>query len=125
MTVCVAIDRLRPCRPAGLLVFHLTQSRNSSPLAADAQTQEGSIDERAPLHIPTVVGSSRIVEDEQDEEMSDLTQITSAEKRNEIHTGESAKELRALLPISASSHPGSLRPDGEIQEQLVRSATQA
>ena len=45
--VCVAIDRLRPCTPAELLAFHHTQTKNPSPLAADAQTQQGFIDERA------------------------------------------------------------------------------
>ena len=64
MPVCVAVDRLRPCTPAELLAFHCTQTNSSSPLAADAQTQEGFMDERAPVHIPTVVDSSRIVKDE-------------------------------------------------------------
>ena len=40
-----------------LLTFHHTQNKNSSPLAADAQTQQGFIDERASLLVPTVVDS--------------------------------------------------------------------
>ena len=49
----------------------------------------------------------------------------NAEKRKEIHTDESAKESRAPLPLAASSHASSLRPDGETREQLVGSAKQA
>ena len=36
--VCVAMDRVRPCSPAELLAFHYTQTKSSSPLAADVQT---------------------------------------------------------------------------------------
>ena len=38
VSVCVAVDRLRPCTPAELLAFHYTQTKSSSPLATDAQT---------------------------------------------------------------------------------------
>ena len=57
--------------------------------------------------------------------MSELTQITSAEKRKEIQTDETAKELRASLLLAASSQASSLRPADETQERLVRSAEQA
>ena len=71
---CVAVDRLRPCTSAELLAFHNTQTKSSSPLATDAQTQQGVIDERVPIK-PTVADSSRNAnegedEDEQDDEMS-------------------------------------------------------
>ena len=46
--------------------FHYTQTKSSSPLATDAQTQQGFIDERAPCADP-----SRIVDDDQDDEMSE------------------------------------------------------
>ena len=52
--VCVAIDRLRQCMSAELLVVHYTQTKSSTPLAADAQTQRGFIDERASLDVPTI-----------------------------------------------------------------------
>ena len=102
--VCVAIDRLRPCMPAELLTFHHTQTKSCSPLAADAETPQGFIDERASLLIPTGLGSTRLAEDERDDEMSELTQITRAEKRKEIHTDGSVKELQASVLIIASSH---------------------
>ena len=38
---------------------------------------------------------------------------------------ESAKELRASMSITASSHASSSRPDDEKQEQLVRSAKES
>ena len=43
MPVCVVVDRLCPCTSAELLAFHHTQTKGSSPLAADAQTQQGFI----------------------------------------------------------------------------------
>ena len=55
----VLIDRLRPRTPAELLAFHYMQTKSSTLLAADAQTQQGFIDERASLDIPTVAGPSR------------------------------------------------------------------
>ena len=128
---CVAIDRLRPCTPTELLAFHFTQTKSSSRLAADAQTQQGFIDERAAsLHNPTVADPSRtadedVDEDERDDVMSEPTQITKAEKRKEIQTDETAKELRAPLPKADSSHASSLRLVDETQEQLARSAKQA
>ena len=56
---------------------------------------------------------------------SKLTQMTGAEKRQEIQTDETAKESRAPLPLAASSHASSMGPSGERQEQLVRSSKQA
>ena len=47
------------------------------------------------------------------------------EKRMEIQTDDTAKELRAPLLVSASSHASSLRPSDEAQEQLERSSKQA
>ena len=72
--VCVAVDRLRPCTSAELLAFHHTQTKGSSPLATDAQMQQGFIDERASLK-PTTADQSQIAdegedEDERDDEMS-------------------------------------------------------
>ena len=52
--VCVAVDRLRTCTPAELFAFHYTQTKSSSPLATDAQIQQGFIDGRAPLNPITV-----------------------------------------------------------------------
>ena len=126
--VCVAIDRLRPCTPAELLAFfHYTQTKSSSPLAADAQTKQGFINERASLHNPTVADQSRtadedVDEDERDDEMSEPTQMTNAEKRK---ANEAAEGLRASLPIAASPHARSLRLDDETREQLVHSAKQS
>ena len=57
--------------------------------------------------------------------MSELTQVTSAEQQKETQTDETAKELRAPLPVAASSHASSLRFSDETQEQLVRSSKQA
>ena len=96
--VCFAVDRLRPCTSAELLAFHYTQTKNSSPLATDAQTQQGFIDERAPLN-PTVADPSRTVnededEDGRDDEMSEPIQMTRTEKRKDFQMDETAKELR-------------------------------
>ena len=123
MPVCVPIDRPRPRTPAELSAFHYMQTKKSStPLAADAQTQQGFVDERASLVIPTVADPSRPADDEQDSEMSELTQMTSAERRK---VDETAKELRASLPVTASSHVSSLRRDDETQEQFTSSVKQA
>ena len=121
--VCVAIDRLRQCTSAAeLLAFHFTQTTSSSLLAADAQTQQGFIDERASLNIPTIVDPSRNADDGQVDEMSEPTQTSTAEKRT---VDEAAKNYGDLLPITASSHASSLRPDDETQEQFTRSVKQA
>ena len=56
--VCVAVDRLRLCTSRELLALHCTQTKGSSPLATDAHTQQGFIDERAPIN-PTLADSSR------------------------------------------------------------------
>ena len=79
MPVFVAVDRSRPCTSAELLACHHTQTTGSSPLATDAQTQQGFIDERAPIK-PTVASECED-EDEQDDEMSELTRT---EKRKDI-----------------------------------------
>ena len=105
------------------------QTKSSSPLAADAQTQQGFIDERAPIN-PTDPDSSRTAnededEDKQDDEMSEPTQRTRTEKRKEIQTDETAKELRALLPTTDSSHASSQRPYDKTQEQPEPSSKQA
>ena len=71
--VGVAVDRLRPGTSAELLGFHYTQTKSSSPLAADADP-------------------SRTVNDERDGQMSEPTQTTSAEKRKEIQMDQTAKE---------------------------------
>ena len=84
--------------------------------------QQGFIDERASLDISTFADPSRTADGEQDDEVSEPTQMTRAEKRK---ADETAKELRASLPIAGSSHASSLRLDDETQEQLVRSAKQA
>ena len=118
----VAVDRLRPRTPAELLAFHCTQTKSSTPLAADAQTQEGFIGERISLCISTIADPSGTANDERDDEMSEPTQMTSAGKRK---VDETAKELRASLPKPASSHASSLRLDDETQEQLTRSGKQA
>ena len=89
--VCVAIDRLLPCTPTELLTFHYTQNKSCTPLAAHTQTPQGFIDERASLDFLTAADSSRIVEDEQDDETTESTQLTSAEKRKKTHKDESAK----------------------------------
>ena len=68
--VCVVVDRLRPCTPVELFVFHYTQTKGSSPLATDAQTQQGFIDERALLN-PTAADPSRTANEDEDEEERD------------------------------------------------------
>ena len=85
LPVCVAVDRLRPCTPAELLAFHYMQTKSSSPLAADAQVQQGFIDERAPLN-STTADPSRTVgegedEDERNDEVSEPTRKQKSEKR--------------------------------------------
>ena len=64
-------------------------------------------------------------EDERDDEISEPTQVTRTDKRKEIHTDRTAKELRAPLSVAASSHASSWRFSVETQEQLVRSSKQA
>ena len=126
MPVSVAVDRLHPCTSEKLLAFHCTQTRGSSPLATDAQTQQGFIDERSPIN-PTVVDSSRNAnegedEDEQDDELSEPTQLTKTEKRKEIQMDETANGLQAMLPVTDSSLASSVRPSDETQELLERSS---
>ena len=102
--VCVAVDRSRPCTPAELLAFHCTQTKSSSPLATDAQIQQGFIDERASLN-PTVADPSRTVnededEDERDDEMSELTQMSRAEKRKGDSDGRFSKIVTGTVTCS-------------------------
>ena len=59
-----------------LQVFHKTQTEDFTSLVTEAQTQRGFIDERTSIADP-----SRTVDDDQDDEMSEPTQTTSAEKR--------------------------------------------
>ena len=97
-------------------------------LTSRDRRSDTTTDERAPLN-PTVAGSSRNAtddedEDERDDEMSERTQLTRAEKRKEIQTDETANELRAPLPAADSSHASSLRPSDETQEQIERSSKQ-
>ena len=108
---------LRPCPTEELLVFHCTQTKVSTPLATEAQTQRSSIEEHTPLEEP-----SRTVDDDRDDEMSEPTQTMNAEKRKVDGT---AEELRGPSPITTSSHASSSRLDGETHEQLSRSTKQA
>ena len=73
-----------------LLVFRKTQTKDLTSLATEAQTQRGFIDE----HI-SIADPSRTVDDDQDDEMPEPTQTTSAEKRK---VDETANELRAPYP---------------------------
>ena len=102
----IKIDRFREGQkqPAELLVFHYTQTKGSAPLATEAQTQRGFIEERTSL-----------ADDE-------TKRTVNAEKRK---VDETAKELRAPLPITTSSRASSSRPDDEIYKQLTRSSKQA
>ena len=61
-------------------------------------------------------------EEERDDEISEPAQITRIDRRKEIQTDETAKELRAPLSTAASSHASSWRFSFATQEQLVRSS---
>ena len=100
-----------------LLVFHQTQAKDSTSLATAARAQQDFIDERTSIADP-----SRSVDDDQDDEMPEPTQRTSAEKRN---VNETAKELRVPLPITTFSRANSTRPENETHEQLTRITIQA
>ena len=111
--VCVAVHRLHPCTSAELLAFHYTHTRSCAPLSTDTQIQQCFIDERAPLN-PATVDPSRTVdegedEDERDDEVSEPIQRKQRSEKS-LKTDETAKELRALSPRTASSHASSLRP---------------
>ena len=102
-------------------VFHCTQTKGST-LATDAQTQQVFIDERNSLDIQRIPGPSLPVNDDHDDEMSEPTQMTTAETRK---VDETAKDLRASLPITASPHARSSRSDDdETHGQFARSAKQ-
>ena len=103
------------------MAFQYKQTKGSSPLAI--------IDERAPIN-PTVADSSRSADEDEDEdvrndEMSEPSQITMAEKRKKIQMDETTKDIRVLLLLADSSLASSLRLSDETQEQLVRSSKQA
>ena len=134
MPFCVAVDCLRPCTPAELLAFHYTQTKTSSLLATDAQTQQGFTDERAPLK-PTVPDPPRTVnededEDERDDEVSEPTQITRAEMRKDFQTDATAKVLRAPLirhtrvhwdlPMKRQNSSNDRRNKPELQKKELR-----
>ena len=72
-----------------LLVFGKTRAEDFTSLVTESQTQRGFIDEHTPIADP-----SRTVDDDQDDEMPEPTQTTSAEKRK---VDETAKELRVLF----------------------------
>ena len=108
--------------------IYVAHTKSSSLLATDTQIQQGFIDERAPLS-PTTVDPSRSAgegedEDEQNDEMSESIQTKQTEKRKGFQTDETARELRALLPITDSSHASPLRLSGRMQEQPERSSKQ-
>ena len=99
MPVCIAIDRLRPGTPAEFLAFHYTQTKRSLLLAADAQTQQGFIDDRASLHNPTVADPSRtadadVDEGERDDEMSEPTQN---DEGREAKGGRNCKRVTGIV----------------------------
>ena len=88
-SVRVTFDHLCLCTSAELLTLRYTQTKGSASLAADAQSQQGFIDERASFHNPTHADSPRITdedegEDERHDGMSEPTQITRTEKRKVI-----------------------------------------
>ena len=79
---------------------------------------------------PTAADLSRTAdegedEDERDDEMSEPARSKRTEKRKEIQTDETAKELQAPLPKADPSHASSSGPSDETQEQLERSSKQA
>ena len=107
---------------SGIVGFPPHANQRFITLATDAQTQQGFIDERAPIN-PSVADSSRNSnegedENEQDDELSEPTQVTRTEKRKEIHMDETAKGLRVLLLVTDSSFASSFRPSDETQEPL-------
>ena len=100
MPVCVAVDRLRPCTQVELLAYHHTQTKSSSPLAADAQTQQG--DNLAPLN-PTTVDPARSAdggEDERDDEMSEPTQNKEHTKAKRVSDGRNSKRVTGTVTFS-------------------------
>ena len=98
-------------------MFHKTQTKDFTSLVTEAQTQRGFIDE----HI-SIADPSRTVDDDQDDEIPEQTQTTSAEKRK---VDEKAKELRAPLPIITFSNANSTRLEHETYEQLTQCTIQA
>ena len=86
-------------------------------LESEAQTQRGFIEKHTSIAYP-----SRTVDDDQDDEMPEPIQTTSAEKRK---LDETAEELRVPLPVTTFSHASSTRPENETYEQLTRFTIQA
>ena len=89
--VCVAIDRPRPCTPTESSAFHQTQTKSSSPLAADAQAQLGFIVEGAHFTIRQLLTHHELpmktwTKMNETPDMSEPTQVTRAGKRKEILT---------------------------------------
>ena len=76
MVVFFEIDFSHPCISIELLVFHKTQTKDFTSLATEGHTQRGFIDDRT-----SIADLSRTVDDDQDDEMPEPTQTTSAEKR--------------------------------------------
>ena len=75
ISVRIAIDRLRLCTSAELLVFHYAQTKGSTPVATGARTQRGFTEDRMSLAKPP-----RTVDDDRNDEMSEPTQTMNAEK---------------------------------------------
>ena len=100
-----------------LPVLHQTQTNDSTSLVAEARAQRGFINEHT-----SIADSSPTVDDDQDDEVPEATQTTSAEKRK---VDETAKEVQALLPITTFSHASSTRSENETHEQLIRFVIQA
>ena len=102
------------------IVCLTTRKRRVAHLATNV-TQQGFVVERASLN-PTVTGPTQNVDedDERDDEMS-----ARSGKRKEIQTDTTAKELRAVVPVTNPSQPSLLKPFEETQGELERSSKQA
>ena len=111
------IDFSHPRMSIELLVFQQTQTKDSTSLATEAWAQQDFIDERILIADP-----SRTVHDDQDDDMPESTQTTSAVKRK---VDETAKERRVFSPITIFSHANSTRLENEPHEQLTRFTIQA
>ena len=82
-------------------LFTSTQTKSSSPLATDAQVQQGFIDERAPLNTMTVDPSRTVDkgedEDERDDDMSEPTQTTENRKAKRVSDGRNSKRVTGIV----------------------------
>ena len=86
-----------------LLSYDHTQTKSSSPLAADAQTQQG--DDLAPLN-PTTVDPARTAdegedEEERDDEMSEPTQNKEHTKAKRVSDGRNSKRVTGTVNYSS------------------------